>query len=164
MIISRFYVWYLRETAKHRGKAAQTDHVWSFVHPKVCHGGVYLIRGNLINPQIGRLPLSGLANREVSLFWSHKGCHVWLCDYKEFQPFFFLPVHCSLLIKPELLEHVTLLLTATDPMYMWRALAILTWNSYNFWFFREASDIQSEGTEAKQEPTTSAGMFDLTQR
>ena len=65
---------------KYRGKTAQTDHVWSFVHPKVCHGGVYVIRGNLINPQIGRVPLSGLANMEVSLFWSHKGCHV-CCEY-----------------------------------------------------------------------------------
>ena len=30
--------------------------------------GAFSIRGKLINPQIGRLPLSDLVNREVSLF------------------------------------------------------------------------------------------------
>ena len=52
--------------------------MWTFVHPKVWHAGAFLIRGNLIIPKIGRLPLSDLVNREVSLFWSHKGCHVWV--------------------------------------------------------------------------------------
>ena len=34
----------------------------------------FLIRGNLINLQIGRLPFSELVNSEVSLFYC---CHVW---------------------------------------------------------------------------------------
>ena len=38
----------------------------------------FLICWSLINPQIGRLPLPDLINRELSLFWNHKGCHdVW---------------------------------------------------------------------------------------
>ena len=45
--------------------------------PKAWHAGAFLIRGSVINPQIGRLPFSDLVNREVSLFWSHQGCHVW---------------------------------------------------------------------------------------
>ena len=38
----------------------------------------FIIRGNLIDPKIGSLPFSDVVNWEVSLFRSHKGCHVWV--------------------------------------------------------------------------------------
>ena len=38
---------------------------------------VFIVRANIMDSQIGSLPISDMENREISLFSVHTSCHVW---------------------------------------------------------------------------------------